>query len=68
MDIFAGKQKAWIALLVAFGASLVMQVSGAGEGPSADQISGLAGMTGEIITAGLVGLLTSVSVYLKANV
>jgi hypothetical protein len=65
--MFAGKQKAWMAALVGLVSATVLQLTGSGEGPTPDQISGFAGITGEIVVGLVVAGVNYVLVYMIPN-
>lgn len=70
MNIFAGKQKAWLAAGGAFVASLVIKVSTGGDvGEMAtDQTTiDLANLAADAAQSGIVGAVTWVAAYWKAN-
>lgn len=68
MNLIEGRQKAWAAGIVGFASAMVLQLVGAGDGPSDAQIADLAGMTGEIVVSLVVGALNWIVVYFKTNV
>jgi hypothetical protein len=65
--MFAGKEKMWIAGVVGLVASFALQLTGAGEGPSADQIGAFSGMSGEIFASMVTGLISMIAVYVTPN-
>jgi hypothetical protein len=65
--MFAGKEKAWIAGVVGLVSAFALQMTGAGAGPGADQISAFGGMTGDIFAAAVVMAINAVAVYVTPN-
>jgi hypothetical protein len=61
--MFTTFDKAWIPALVSLLGAVVLGVTGAGDGPSADQINAIGGLGSAAIVAALQGVL----VYLIPN-
>lgn len=65
--MFTHYDKAWMAGIVGLISSIVLQMTGAGAGPTPDQVAGVAGQTGSIVSSLVVAAINMGLVWLIPN-
>jgi hypothetical protein len=51
--MFSGMDKAWVAGIVGLVSAIVLQMTGSGEGPTPDQVSGIGDMAASLVVAAI---------------